>query len=179
MRYALYTITDFPTALQVIVEYAEKHDISQVETAKRIAEKHYSLWKPFARIHLIIQDPKVISVERVEELKNICPMFVKLYCSHYPVTDHHKSLKLHLIEYHIVEWVERFSSLGLFSEEACECMHAHLNSLHRMFCQTKGENHHQYVMEALREKQDTVLRASAAARKVRRTRLMKFKATKK
>jgi hypothetical protein len=178
-RYALCTMTDFRFTLQVIVEYAEKHDIAQLEKAKSIAEKHYSLWKPFARIHLIIQDPKVISLERVEELKSICPMFVKLYCEHFPSPGHHKSLKLHLIEYHIVEWIERFSSLGLFSEEACECMHAHLNSLHRMFCQTKGEKHHLYVMEALREKQDTVLRASCAARKVRRTRLMKVKATKK
>ena len=175
-RYALRTITHVLPTLQVIVECAVKLDLVQLEKAKGIAAKHYALWKPFAQINLIIQDPTVISLERVEELKIICPMFVKLYCSHFPGPDHHKSLKLHLIEYHIVEWIERFGSLGLFSEEACECMYAQLNSLHRMFYQTKGAKHHQLVMEALREKQNTGLRASCAARKIRRARGMKVRA---
>jgi hypothetical protein len=119
--------------------------------------KHLSLWKPFARIHLIMKDAAVISTERVEELKRICPAFVELFCSVFPGQAQ--------VAQTAPSWVPRrrvggaHGSIGLFAADAAESMHALLMRLERRFAQTKGLRRHELMMNGLFEKQNTGLRA--------------------
>ena len=68
-----------------------------------------------------------MSVERVQELKTTCAEFIKQYFE--LIEETNNCLKLNFIEYHVAEWAERFSSLGLFAEGASDSIHAFINRM--------------------------------------------------
>jgi hypothetical protein len=152
----------------VIVDYATTHDPDQLDVARAIAAKHLSLWTPFARIHLLMKDAGIMSVERVQELKTTCAEFIKQYFELLEETN--KCPKLHFIEYHVAEWAERFTSLGLFAEDASESIHALINRMLLRLQAAKGVTKYKCLINKLYEKQDTNLRADIVKIRQRRAR---------
>ena len=87
----------------------------------------------------------------------------------------HVPLKMHLIETHLLDWVERYGSIGLFSEEAAESIHALIVRIERSRGSLKGVSLDRSIMNALREKQDHELQSAERKRAARRKRVMKRK----
>ena len=150
----------------MIVKHAELHDAhdpAQIARAKSIAAKHLPLWEKFERIHVIMKDVGVMSKQRVAELEKTGPAFVALFRSTFP--DQHISLKLHVIETHLVEWAKRYSSIGLFAEDAGESLHALIMRYERQYACLKGAAKDKIIWAKLREVGDAELQAADAARR--------------
>jgi hypothetical protein len=50
----------------------------------------------------------------------------------------HISLKIHLLETHVVPFVRRWRTAGLFGEDAVESIHALINAIHRRYACMRG-----------------------------------------
>ena len=115
----------------------------------------------------------VLSMDRIAHLKKVGPEFVSEFRSTFP--GEHIPLKMHLIETHLLDWVEKYGSIGLFSEEAAESIHALIVRIERSRGSLKGSSLDRSIMNALREKQDHELQSAERKRAARRKRVMKRK----
>jgi hypothetical protein len=79
--------------------------------------------------------------------------------------EEHNSVKLHVIETHLVDWARRYSSIGLFSWDAGESIHALIMRYERMYyASPKGEKKNKLIIGKLYEVGDSELQRRAAAR---------------
>jgi hypothetical protein len=122
----------------------------------------------FARIHTIMKDVGVISVERLEELKKLGPAFVMLYRETFD--GQHVALKFHLLETHLLWWAELYTAIGLFAEDAGESAHAMIVRIEHRFGSQKGQRLDRLIMNAVSEKQNTALRVAQAGVEERKRR---------
>ena len=129
----------------MIVKYAQEHDPELVKQAQAIATKHATLWEPFARIHLIMKYASVMSVERQVELHTKSAEFIKQYFELLEETN--KCPKRHFIEYLLADWADRFSSVGLFAEDATESIHAMINRMLKRLQAVKGKKKYECMLK--------------------------------
>lgn len=138
--------------------------------ANTVLSRHMPAWRTIAKVFSLAKPAEVLSSEQLAELAIAGPEFGLAFRAAYGV-DQHISLKVHLIETHLVEFALRWHSTGLFSEDAAESIHALTNRLARRYACIRGNERKLRLMNiALQVQQNNeIIKASQqfAARRAR------------
>lgn len=104
----------------------------------------------------------------VETLRAACDEVARQTRAAYPTV--HVQLKIHVIESHLKSFVRRWRTVGLFTEDACESIHALVSQLDRRFACLHGVSKSESKAAALEILARKDLQALADARRTRRAR---------
>ena len=89
------------------------------------------LFQKFLSIYRLMSKNAILSKEEIECLTNECHSFGEWFPAHFPSST--LPIKFHLLTHHVPKFVQKWHSLGLFSEQQVESLHAKAN-WHRAFC---------------------------------------------
>ena len=97
--------------------------------AKDVRERYQPVMVLLHVIHRDARRATAFTDEEIDEFDENVTLFCDVYRATFQTK--HVTPKMHLIEAHLVESLRKWKTLGLFSEEALESMHAKLNRLER------------------------------------------------
>ena len=115
---------------------ADGPDLARAEV-EALTARVDAVRRAFADLHSLARECRLLSDADVEALCDACGRVSATARVAYP--DVHIQLKIHLIEAHLVPFVRRWRSAGLFFEDACESIHALVNGLNRRFAYLHGD----------------------------------------
>ena len=160
-------LRDTASRVEVSADGADGPDLAREEVAALIPRVD-PVWRAFADLHRVARECRLHSDAEVEELCGACGRVSATARVAYP--DVHIQLKIHLIEAHLVPFVRRWRSAGLFFEDACESIHALVNGLNRRFACLHGDAKAASKAAALEILARQDLQAIGRARRSRRAR---------
>ena len=136
--------------------------------AVSVLARHMPAWRAIAKVFGLVKPAAVLTGKQLEELTVAGPEFGCAFRKAFP--DTHISLKVHLVETHLVEFALRWHSTGLFSEDACDSIHAITNSLYRRYACIRSDERRMKLMNvALQVKQNKEIMRAADAVQQRRS----------
>ena len=97
--------------------------------------KMSELFNKFLDIYKLMSVKKILAEHEIESLSNMCYEFGKWFPENFP--NETITIKMHLLIYHVPQFVKKYKSLRLFSEQMLESIHANANTLHRTFCSVR------------------------------------------
>lgn len=98
--------------------------------------KFKELFEKFYSIYNLISANRLLNNDEVAQVTTLCHDFGTWYPSTFPAES--IPIKLHILIFHVPEFINRWKSLGIFSEQGSESIHAATNSLHRTFCSIRS-----------------------------------------
>jgi len=110
-----------------LLEGSEKF-LEVIQDKKDLHIKFKTLFESFCEIRRILYQIAPFKVEEIEEIKKTLFEFGHFFCSNFlknPIPKHH------FLIFHVVAWLERYLSIGMFAEQGVESVHGVMNALER------------------------------------------------
>ena len=136
--------------------------------AQLLVSKLQPTWQAWADLHTHARKARFLSDAEVDALCDAAARVSSKTREAHPGA--HVELKIHVVEAHLPGFVRRWRSLGLFTEDACESIHALVNKLNRRYACVHGDLKATCKRDALLVLQDPGLMARVADRKAKRAR---------
>ncbi len=89
------------------------------------------LWTRFSDIFPLLTSPRFLSEWEIEFFQQNCYALGEYYSSHFP--ERNISRKLHILVCHVPQFVGRWKTIGLFSEQKLESLHCTANRFDKQF----------------------------------------------
>jgi hypothetical protein len=86
----------------------------------------------FSQIHGLIFTARFLTEDEIVRLTDMCHWLGIIHPNQFP--ERNITPKLHILVFHMPEFVARWKSLGLFSESGLESIHKGINTQMRTFC---------------------------------------------
>ena len=126
------------------------------------------MWEALAEMHPLTRATRLLTDSEVERLCTLATSIPTLFRTAYPSLS--VKLKYHIMEAHLPDFARRWRSIGLFSEDPIEHIHALINRLNRRFACVHGNLKAECKREALDVLQSPELMQIIADFKDRRSR---------
>ena len=162
-----------------LVEIAGSSGEAARGRAALIKEKHLPLWRVLGRLLVLLRSARILADAEVDEVAVLCETYGRLFRETFRSgasnsSDVHISLKIHLIEKHVIDFVRRWRTAGLFCEDAAESIHALCNRIARAYAGIRDPGARSKAMAArLALMSDARVSAASRDRKDRRKRAKK------
>ena len=120
------------------MSFTGNHCVKILENAERLCsvlpenkDLFVELFTRFRDIYKLMAAKRILEQHEIQKLCTMCYQFGSWFPSKFPQAT--IPIKLHLLTHHVPEFVTQWRSLGLFSEQLLESVHAKANVLHRTF----------------------------------------------
>ncbi len=107
------------------------------DLSREDSDKFEQLFTKFRDIYSLASLNRFLTEEEIIDLCKKCYQFGEWFPQTFP--DESITIKLHHLIFHVPEFAKRWKTVGLFSEQDAESIHAKCNSLHRTFCTTRNQ----------------------------------------
>lgn len=79
----------------------------------------------------------MLSDDEVAGVQSLCTKLANVYAADF--AQRTMTIKLHMLIHHVPEFIQRFRTIGYFSEQAIESSHALVNKIERKCCSVRGD----------------------------------------